>query len=274
MTLTGNQVRSFQLLILDWWEKNKRDLPWRKTRDPYQILVSEMMLQQTQVSRVLPTYIAFLSRFPDVFALAGASMADVLIAWKGMGYNRRALYLQRTAVTVVQEHGGVFPHDEESLRKLPGLGKYTVRAIMVFAYEQNVSVIDTNVRRILEYYFFSGSKPEQKELESVADQLVPLGNSWSWHQALMDYGALEMPKIVPRKRAGAASQIPFKETSRFYRGRVVDVLRERPIEQSQLVHDFSAEYGKSSEYIEDIINGLARDGLLFRDTDGIISLPK
>ncbi len=274
MKLSEGQIRSFQVFILDWWAKNKRDLPWRKTRNPYKILVSEMMLQQTQVSRVLPTYVAFLLRFPDVNALAGASTADVLKAWKGMGYNRRALYLQRTAYTVVQEHGGVFPRNEQLLRKLPGLGKYTVRAIMVFAYEENVSVIDTNVRKILEYYFFSGSKPEQQVLEAVADQLVPPGNSWNWHQALMDYGALEMSKLVPRIRTGAAAKIPFKETARFYRGRVVDVLRERSIEQSQLVHDFSAEYGKSLEYIEDIINGLARDGLLFRDTDGIISLPK
>lgn len=274
MELTGKQIKDFQQYILTWWVKNKRDLPWRHTRNPYDILVSEMMLQQTQVARVIPCYIAFMQRFPDVKTLARSSPGDVLRAWKGMGYNRRAIYLHRTAVRITEEFRGVFPRDERELRKLPGLGKYTVRAIMVFAYEDNVSMIDVNIRRILEYYFYSGISQTQVILEQLADQLVPYGNSWAWHQALMDYGALKMPKINPRSRSNLVIKTPFKDTDRFYRGKVVDVLRKHAMAHGQLLEDFSAEYGKSPDYIAHIIEGLARDGLLFRDTDGIISLPK
>jgi len=122
MNPSPGAVSKFRTMIFSFWEDNRRDLPWRHTRDPYRILVSEVMLQQTQVSRVLPKYEEFLSIFPDVASLAAASPARVLTVWKGMGYNRRALYLKRTAESVMKEHGGAFPSSEEELTKLPGLG--------------------------------------------------------------------------------------------------------------------------------------------------------
>lgn len=273
MQLSSKKRAAFQNLILEWWADNRRELPWRNTRDPYHILVAEVMLQQTQVSRVVPKYAAFLTAFPTVYTLAEAAPAHVLRQWQGMGYNRRALYLQRTAQAIVGM-GGTFPRDEKSLRELPGLGKYTTRAIMVFAYELEVSVVDTNVRRIIRHYFYDGADVPESAIEAVADQLVPPGNSWAWHQALMDYGALELPKLAVRERTGAKQSIPFRETSRFYRGRVVDALREKAVAEHILVRDFARTYGKPEAYLTGILDGLARDGLLFRDTNGIISLPK
>ena len=203
---------AFHKMIFSWWKDNRRDLPWRRTRDPYRILVSEVMLQQTQVSRVLPKYNEFLAAFPDVFALANASTGDVLRIWKGMGYNRRALYLKRAAEAVVAAYHGKFPNSELLLTKLPGVGTYTARAIMVFAYEQNVSMVDTNIRQIIIHFLFNGLL-QRKSYPGTADRLVRR-RAWEWHQALMDsgFGITERCHKTDRNKGKA---VPFKDSDRI-----------------------------------------------------------
>ena len=181
--------------LLAWFAANRRDLPWRRSRDPYHILVSEVMLQQTQVDRVLPYYRAFLDRFSTLAALAAAPTSDVIKAWAGLGYNRRAVNLQRTARHVLDEHGGVFPRDVDALRHLPGIGPYTAGAIACFAFEQDVPFIDTNIRRVLHRLLVGVDVPKpaasDAEILGLAAAALPAGNGWEWNQALMEFGALQ-----------------------------------------------------------------------------------
>lgn len=271
MRLTEKQKKDFHAFIFTWWNDHRRDLPWRRTNDPYRILVSEIMLQQTQVPRVIPKYEEFLTLFPTVEALAAASTGAVLKAWKGMGYNRRALYLKKTAEAVVRDYQGKFPKGEEKLLKLPGLGKYTTRALLVFAYKTDVSMVDTNIRQILVQFFFDGLPQKEKEIEILADQLVPPGLSWEWHQALMDYGSLA---LVRKKSAKTKTKktLAFKDTKRFFRGRILDELRDHPIEDRTLVKSFATRYHKPEEFLQAIIEDLIHDGLVARDHSRL-SLP-
>ncbi len=266
MRLTRRRIRQFQDFIFDWWANHHRDLPWRRTRDPYSILVSEVMLQQTQVSRVLPKYEEFLFFFPDVYALAGASPAKILRVWQGMGYNRRALFLKRAAAQIVKDYYGEFPQSEKELVKLPGLGTYTARALLVFAYGQDVALVDTNIRQIITHFFFKDKPQKESVIGEAADQLLPIGKSWEWHQALMDYGALELERVSQKK------SIPFKNSNRFYRGRIIDLLREKGYKETVLLAHLTKTYGKPTEFFVGILSGLARDGLLARN-HGRVTLP-
>lgn len=221
-------------VILKWYCANRRDLPWRHTRDPYKIFVSEVMLQQTQVERVVPKYHAFLKRFPTVQMLARAKTSSVIKEWAGLGYNRRALYLQRAAKKVVHEYGGEFPRTKEELKRLPGVGEYTARAILCFAFDQPVAMIDTNHRKVYRHVFFRGKEMSDTELLKRADRLVaqlPQPTVYDWNQALMDYGA--SLQVKSQKHALSAvewskvkNRIPFRQTDRYYRGRIVGLLRE------------------------------------------------
>lgn len=237
-------------MIFSWWKDHRRDLPWRRTRDPYRILISEVMLQQTQVSRVLPKYVEFIKRYPTVNDLARASASDVLRIWKGMGYNRRALYLHKAAKIIVQQKGS----------KLPGVGNYTARAILVFAFEQDIAMVDTNIRQIITHFFFNDRPQKEKVIQAVADQLLPKSKSWAWHQALMDYGAIALPRNRPKRSRG--TPIPFRESNRYFRGRVVDALREGPKSQVELFA-----IAKSH-----IIDSLLKDGLIARK-GAVFTLP-
>ncbi len=296
MKLTKRQITSFQQKILSWWKTHRRDLPWRHTRDPYRIMVSEVMLQQTQVLRVIAKYTEFIEAFPGVHNLAMASPADVLRIWKGMGYNRRALYLQKAARLIV-EHGspvipanaGIqrknvnffdrikFPKSEKELRKLPGLGKYTARALLVFAYEKEVALVDTNIRKIIMHYFLT--KPTQgraleKEVEDIARQLIPPGNSWDWHQALMDYGALALPALTHSPiHPSRKKSLPFRDSNRFYRGRIIDRLREGDLEENNFIKEFQKKYPKPVIFFRSIIVGLIKDGLIQRYPGSTLGLP-
>lgn len=264
MKVTSAKISAFRDMIFSWWQEHKRDLPWRHTRDPYRILVSEVMLQQTQVARVLLKYEEFLRAFPDVYALSTATTAHVLRLWRGMGYNRRALYLKKTAEAIVGSYGGKFPQSEQELRKLPGLGVYTTRALLVFAFNQHVAMVDTNIRKIITHFFFHDRKQSDKVIQKVADTLVPHGKSWEWHQALMDYGALEMPKYRAKHQRGTRASVPFHGSNRFYRGRIIDVLREGRENEAQLIHRLVAHYGKSDDFFMVILSGLVKDGLIVR----------
>ena len=212
-------VRLNTAALLDWYERVKRPLPWRATRDPYALLVSEVMLQQTQAARVVPYYEAFLRRFPDAEALAGAPTADVLAAWSGLGYNRRALALQRAARHVAG-HG--WPED---LTELPGVGAYTAAAVGSFAWDRQVAAVDTNVRRVLARH--DGVERAPRDAGERARALLPPGRAAAFNQAMMelgatvcrprrpDCGACPVARRLPRRRRrraaprrGSASRTP------------------------------------------------------------------
>lgn len=274
MRVSKSEISRVHRIIFDWWKDNRRDLPWRETHDPYKILVSEIMLQQTQVSRALPKYQEFLANFPDIGALAHARTSEVLKVWKGMGYNRRALYLKKTAEAVVDTYQGIFPKTEEVLRTLPGLGRYTARAILVFAYKYDVAMVDTNIRQIIVHFFFGGKPQKEKVIEDIADQLVPPGLSWEWHQALMDYGALELSKLkrsTPRKKP-TKKTVAFRDSKRFIRGKVLDELRTTSIDERALIEQFVKLYGKTEYYLQSILADLYSEGLIAKK-GMMVSLP-
>jgi A/G-specific adenine glycosylase len=243
-------------VLLDWYGAQARDLPWRRTRDPYRILVSEIMLQQTQASRAAVAFAEFTSRFPTVRTLAGASVAEVLTAWRGLGYNRRAVGLHKAARSIVEEHAGVVPQNLTALRALPGVGDYTARAVLAFAYGQDVGPVDTNVARVLSRAV-AGRALNRREAQSLADALVPEGQGHAWSSALMDLGARHCTARRPAcdscpvlrtcawQRSGgedpagatavrARSPSPFAGSDRYHRGRLVDALRAGPVAAADL----------------------------------------
>ena len=175
-------------------------MPWRGSTDPYAILVAEVMLQQTQVDRVASVYLAFLARFSTLQSLAAAPRAEVIRAWGGLGYNRRAVNLQRAAQMTVERFDGRLPEDLESLRSLPGVGEYTAAAVACFAYGAQVPVVDTNVRRVLGRFFLGHdwALHSDRDLLALAGEVLPAGKAWSWNQALMDLGSGVCPARAPR----------------------------------------------------------------------------
>jgi A/G-specific adenine glycosylase len=193
-----------QTALLAWFAQSARDLPWRHTRDPYHILVSEVMLQQTQVDRVIPKYHAFLAAFPTLEALADAPTSEVIRLWAGLGYNRRAVNLQRAARAVRDKHGGAFPPTVEALVALPGIGPYTAGAVACFAFEQDVAFMDTNIRRVLRRALVGPDgqepAPKDRELLELGAALVPPGQGWAWNQAIMELGALTCTAAAPACR--------------------------------------------------------------------------
>ena len=265
MKVSEQEIRRFQNRIFSWWRKHRRDLPWRRTHDPYKIMISEVMLQQTQVSRVHPKYKEFLHEFPTIYDLANATTAKILRVWRGMGYNRRALYLKRAAEKIVREYGGKPPRSEKELRKLPGLGKYTARAILVFAYKQNIACVDTNIRNIIIHFFFNNVVQRESVIQEIAEKLMPQGKSWAWHHALMDYGALRMKKtkqMHPRKRT--KETLPFKKSNRFIRGRIIDYLRTGRLREQVLLDHCIKAYGRDKPYFLSILEKLIAEGFIRR----------
>ncbi len=191
---TPTHALVFRRRLLAWFRRHGRDLPWRRTRDPYHIVVSEFMLQQTQVSRVVGYYDRFLQRHPTIESLASASPGAVRESWEGLGYYRRAANLQRLAQAVMQELGGRIPSDPEKLRRLPGVGRYTAGAIASFAFERSTAAVDTNVARVLQRVFhprLQGPRAS-RTLWNTAEQIVPRRgkSAWLFNQALMELGAL------------------------------------------------------------------------------------
>jgi A/G-specific adenine glycosylase len=224
--------------LLRWYDRSARDLPWRRTRGPYAVLVSEVMLQQTPVARVLPAYAAFLRRFPTLAALSRASLADVLRAWSGLGYNRRARDLHRIA----QLHPRALPVTREGLDALPGVGAYTAGAVSCFSRGESVAFADTNIRRVLGRVLL-GRIATEREAVALDEELVPRVGADRWHHALMDLGATVCLARTPRcdscpivegcrsrgriVRAAPRRQATFATSDRRVRGRIVALLRER-----------------------------------------------
>jgi A/G-specific adenine glycosylase len=231
--LDSSTIRSFRKKVLAHYRTDGRDLPWRTTTDPYRILVSEIMLQQTQVERVIDKYRAFLAAFPDFSTLATAPLPELLRLWQGMGYNRRALSLRALAQQVVTGHNGLLPADRDTLITLPGIGPYTSCAIMAFAFNMPVVFMDTNIRRVFIHEFFQDSeKIHDNELLLLVEQTLNRRNPRNWYNALMDYGAtLKRTQANPNKRsAHYARQSPFENSNRQVRGRILKaILNEAPL---------------------------------------------
>ena len=256
-----------QAAVLEWYRADRRDLPWRRTRDPYAILVSEVMLQQTQVARVVPRYEAWLERWPSAVALAAASPAQVLTEWVGLGYNRRALRLREACVVVARDG---WPRDAAGLARLPGIGPYTAAAVASFAFDEQVAAVDTNVARVA------------SRVGLTPAELLPAGEAAEWNQAAMELGARvcgarrvlcpECPagawcpssgQVVVAPRAPKGSRQRFEDTDRYARGRIVAALAGG----AALPADLGA------ERLERALSGLERDGLVVRGSDGAARLP-
>lgn len=249
-------MNAFQNKILTWYQNNKRDLPWRNTTNPYFIMVSEIMLQQTQVSRVIEKYNQFIARFPTLQDLASASKQELLELWIGLGFNSRALRLQETAKILVKNYGGNIPDDETELRKLPGIGPYTSRAILAFAFNKDVPAIDTNIRRILIHEFDLPENITEKELEMIAWENVPCGKSKDWHNALMDYGACMLTArntgIAPKSK-----QSKFIGSSRQTRAAIVRDIVQNGVQEKKIL----VKQHPHKEF-EHILSQLVKEGIL------------
>lgn len=241
--------------MLGWYDRHRRDLPFRGVHDPYLVLVSEAMAQQTQIGRVAEAWQAFVARYPTVEALAAAPLADVLRAWAGLGYNRRAVHLHRAAQAIVRDHGGVVPAELDALRRLPGVGPYTARAVAAIAFGRRVGAVDTNVRRVLSRLSGAADAGSIRDarLQALADDVVPASRSADWTAALMDVGATHC-RPTPRcdgcparrwcpvghgatpdtgatrqtRRRSAGTSPSFEMSTRWLRGRIVARLRDAP----------------------------------------------
>ena len=194
MALDAQHKRQFQHRLQQWYGRYGRDLPWRRTTDAYAILVSEVMLQQTQVERVVDYYQRFLQRFPTIAALASAALEEVLAVWQGLGYYQRARHLHQAARYIMEHHQGVFPNTFEEVAALPGVGRYTAGAVLCFAFGQPLPILDTNVQRVLERVFVrrraKRASAMQKRLWQLAEEVLPAGqDAWVINQAMMDLGA-------------------------------------------------------------------------------------
>jgi len=225
--MTKRQIVAFQKKVYAHYVQHGRDFPWRHTKNPYRVLVSEIMLQQTQADRVVAKYASFLAQFPTVHLLAAAPLSAVLRAWQGLGYNRRARMLHRCAQTIVLERAGRFPKTHEELMALPGIGHYTAGAIMAFAYNIPVPIIETNIRTVYLHHFFPDTTDiADRELMPLIEETLDRENSRTWYAALMAYGVhLKKTYGNPSRRSvHHVRQVPFGGSDRQIRGAIVRAL--------------------------------------------------
>lgn len=281
-------------ILADWGRRHLRDLPWRNTRDPWAVLVSEVMAQQTQVDRVVPKWRAFLDRWPDPAQCAEAALGEILDLWSGLGYPRRARDLHATAGLIVSRHGGAVPDELASLLALPGIGRYTARAVMAFAFEADVAVVDTNIARVLARR--AGKRLTTKEVWAVAEARVPTGGGWIWNQSLMGLGAqccrprhpncsacplqtgcawAEAGNPPPDPAVGSAlvsgRQTRFAGSDRQARGRLMEAMRSGPVPQSDLAT--ASGLGDDPERAERLGAALVAEGLAVADPSGALIRP-
>lgn len=269
---------SFADDLLAWGAVRLRDLPWRQTRDPWAVLVSEVMLQQTQVGRVVDRWWSFLGRFPDPAACAAAPLAEVLTEWQGLGYPRRARNLHRAAAMIAER--GEFPDSLEGLLTLPGVGPYTARAVMAFAFERDVAVVDTNVARI--FARLGGARLTAREVQSVADSAVPDRAGWVWNQSIIDLGATicraspncgDCPVAAHCRWSGdvatsdpaigssgvSTKQGRFEGSDRQARGRLMKALSAGPVAVAAVAAVMDRDEGTAARLVESLVSdGLCR----------------
>ena len=254
-------LSKFKKTIWDYYKTHGRhDLPWRKTKDPYKILVSEIMLQQTQVPRVIEKYKSFLRKFPTVESLTKASLKDVLLEWQGLGYNRRAKYLKLCAEKVVHEYNGRFPQTHKELVALPGIGPATAGDILAFAYNIPVPVIETNIRSVFIHFFFPASLPpslklqrtsklrrtspliSDKDILPLIEKVLDKNNPREWYWALFDYGAhLKQTRNPNTQSTHYVKQSPFKGSNREKRSHILKLILTAPKSEKEIVETLGYE---------------------------------
>ncbi|MEI6478075.1 MAG: A/G-specific adenine glycosylase [bacterium] len=267
MNSTQAELADFKALIWAFYREHPRTFPWRETHDPYRIMLSELMLQQTQTARVVDKYNAWLEELPTVESLAAAPVSQVLTLWQGLGYNRRALNLQKAAKVIVDNFGGVVPQNPADMVSLPGIGPYTAGAISAFAFNRPVTFIETNIRRVYLHFFFPDAEAvSDKELMPLIEATVDPENPREWYYALMDYGA-QLPKRVanPNRRSKHYSvQSKFEGSGRQARGRILAYLVDNG--KATLV-TLQAVLGLDPAKIEKGLSQLEDEGFLSRDDD-------
>lgn len=284
-------VNSIHKAALSWYATNARTFPWRTERDPYRIVISEMMSQQTQISRVIAYYERWLHVFPTVSVLASSTKSDVLREWSGLGYNSRALRLHAFAISIVEEHGGKIPCTVEALQLLPGIGRYTAHAIVCCAYRKSVPVVDVNIRRIFSRLFFDVHATDEIQCErdawAIAAQVLPAVDVFRWNQALMDIGALFCTSRAPKcalcplqKYCTSAGSpvflVPVKKQKkteptfngiprRIYRGRILKLLHAGPMCEDDIAQRLWNECGdREKEWLRLVLIQMEENGLVTR----------
>ena len=289
-------VEDLHQKLYNWYLEHGRSFPWRETSDPYKIVISEMMLQQTQTSRVLPKYLEFLHKFPTWGELANASQGDVIRAWQGLGYNSRAMRLHMLAKSVVNDHKCILPNDIETLMHLPGIGPYTAGAVMVFAFRKAVPFYDVNIKRVLSRYFYELEEQQslqEKDIKALVEEVYDQEHPYEFFQTIMDIGATmclansaicgncplrkkckTRPEIdhdplvlrIHRTKKNLPKKIAFKDSKRFRRGKIIDILRDQkePISETHLFKEYKVlvENSEKKEFME-ILNMLKKEGLVF-----------
>jgi len=263
-SLTPSQIAAFQKRILDYYRRHGRSLPWRKTRNPYHILVSEIMLQQTQVDRVISKYNQFIGLFPDVACLARAPLQKVLTVWSGLGYNRRAIALKKCAEKLDSSHQGKVPRTHEALLQLPGIGPYTASAICVFAYNLPLVFIETNIRTVYIHFFFAGqARVSDAHILPLLEKTLYKKNPRTWYNALMDYGVLLKQQFEnpARRSAHYTRQSPFKGSDREIRGMLLRaLLRFAPCSETKLIRAV----GKDPARVKALVQSLVLEGFMIK----------
>ncbi len=292
LTAEGSVPTAEQAAVLGAGSAELRDLPWRRIRDPWAVLVSEVMLQQTQAVRVIPRWERFIERWSTPAACAAATLGEVLTEWHGLGYPRRALNLRSAAATCVDRHGGAVPADLAELVALPGVGPYTARAVLAFAFEADVGVVDTNIARILARR--AGGPMTAAAAQAAADSWVPAGRSWEWNQVLMDLGAKRCRPVAdcdgcpvecrwrdagrpdPDPAVGSAGvsrrQARFAGSDRELRGRILGAIADGAGLAAAIEATILAD-GVEPARLTAVVASLERDGLVVRGRDGVLRHP-
>ncbi|MCX7774914.1 MAG: A/G-specific adenine glycosylase [Rectinemataceae bacterium] len=259
--------------LLEEGQRHYRDLPWRRNLDPWGVLISEVMLQQTQVARVIPAYERWMTKFPSPEALASSSREEVLRSWSGLGYNRRAIRLHECARAIAEDHGGRVPNELAALESLPAIGSYTARAILAFAFDKAEVFLETNIRAVLIRHFFEDRQEvAERELAELAGLLLDREHPRIWYWALMDYGAhlKHSEENYARRAQRYRVQSPFHGSLRQARGSVLRILLEHsPLSEDEIILRTGLDHGK----VRGALAGLAQEGFLVCDPDSGRSTP-
>lgn len=262
-------IASFQNIVWEYYRENKRNLPWRTTSNPYHIFISEIMLQQTQVATVIPKYKNFIKKFPTFEKLAKSSFSDVLTFWKGLGYNRRCLYLLKASAVICSTYGGRVPKSVEALDLLPGIGQSSANSIYVFVFDEPKVFIETNIRRVFLHHFFKSKKRvDDRFIYPLIAKSLPLDHCRDWYYALMDYGSY-LGKVFPnanRQSKHYTIQSKFTGSSRQVRGQILDVLlKEKKVAVGRLEDLISG----NRDFFQKALGELVKEKLVEREKDTV-----
>lgn len=269
--VTAEVVAAFQSFVRDYYRQEGRDFSWRRTRDPYEILVSEVMLQQTPTGRVEKKYPLFLQAFPTVQDLADAEFDDVLSLWSGLGYNRRAKALKRSAELIVDEHDGEMPRHTDELMELPGVGRSTASGVMAFAYDEPVVFVEVNIRRVFIYFFFpEQNKVRDSEMLPLVEKMLDRENPRDWYYGLMDYGVTlkERHRHLHRKSARYRKQARFEGSDRQIRGQILRLLLDN---ESASGKEIRQSLDAESDRVKENLANLVEEGMI-REHEGDYSV--